>query len=220
MIQFNLLPDIKQVYIKTQRTKRLVISSSLILSAIAIFVCLVLAVSVYVVQKRNINDLNNNIQMNSTALKNVPNLTTILTLQSQLNSLATLNSQNPVASRLFSFLTLLTPTQATISNLQIDFTQNIMTINGNAPSLAVVNTFVDNLKYTSYTINGESASQNAFSSVILTSFSLSSTSASYTITLNFDPTIYNNAHDVTISVGGSSPQTSAQQPSIIFKKGD
>src|ERR1039458_1397961 len=114
MIQFNLLPDVKQAFIKSQRTKRLVIVFSVFLSTVALVIFIVLVTVVYVVQKKSISDLNNNIQTNSASLKNTANLTKILTVQSQLNSLATLDSQNPAASRLFNFLSQLTPTQATI----------------------------------------------------------------------------------------------------------
>ncbi|MGH7142478.1 MAG: PilN domain-containing protein [Candidatus Saccharimonadales bacterium] len=220
MIQFNLLPDVKQVYIKTQRIKRFVIGGSLVISAAAIFIFLVLLFSVYIVQKGNISNLNSTIQTDSNTLKNTPNLSTMLTVQSHLNSLPTLDSQDPAVSRLFGFISQLTPTQATISDLQVDFTQNTTTISGNAPNLEVVNTYVDNLKFTSYTVNGQSSSQNAFSSVVLSSFTLNPTSATYSITLSFDPTIFNNANSVTLNVGGAQPQTAAQQPSIIFSKGN
>jgi hypothetical protein len=220
MIQFNLLPDIKQKYIKTQHTKRLVIGVSFIISVISIIVFLVLVITVYVVQKKNINDLNNNIQSSSSELKNKPNLATILTLQSQLNSLASLDRQSPEASRLFGYLTQVTPTQATISDIQVEFGQSTILINGNASSLSVVNTFVDNLKYTTYAIAGQSGNQSAFSSVVLTSFGFgNSATASYSISMGFDPAIFNNADNITLTVGGNPPATASQQPSIIFSKG-
>jgi Tfp pilus assembly protein PilN len=220
MIQFNLLPDVKQEYIKTQRLKRLVIGVSMALSALVVVVFMALIFTVYVVQKGSINNINHEIQTSSNTLKSTPNLTTILTVQSQLTSLSSLDSQSPAASRLFGYLSQLVPTSATISDLQIDFTQNTMTITGNAPSLAVVNNFVDNLKYTAYTISGETGSHSAFSSVILAGFGINSTTANYTINLNFDPTIFNNADTVTLSVGGNPPPAAAQQPSIIFEKGN
>jgi Tfp pilus assembly protein PilN len=221
MIQFNLLPDIKQAYIKSEHTKRLVVGVSVIVSVVALVVFVIMVSTVYVVQKKSISDLNNNIQTNSMALKDTANLTKILTVQSQLNSLSTLNSQSPAASRLFGFLSQLTPTQATISDLQISFTQGTVTINGNAPSLDVVNTYVDDLKYTSYTVGGQNGSTSAFSSVVLASFGFgSSGTATYSITFNFDPTLFNNADVVTLSVGGNQPPTASQQPSIIFSKGN
>lgn len=216
MIQFNLLPDVKQEYIKTQRIKRLVISISFLASIAALVVFLILVSTVYLVQRKSISDLSRDIKTDSAQLENKPNIADILTVQGQLTSLSSLNAQKPSASRLFGYLSQLTPTQATISDLQIDFTQNTVTINGNAPSLDVVNTFVDGLKYTNYSLQGDTASTKAFSNVVLASFSRS-TKATYSITLVFDPTIFNNAKNVSLTIGG---QPLPQQPSIIFRKSE
>ncbi|HEU4966213.1 MAG TPA: hypothetical protein VFT53_01900 [Candidatus Saccharimonadales bacterium] len=219
MIQFNLLPDVKQEYIKTQRMKRLVMTVSFVASAAALFVLLVLLSSVYLVQRKSIHDLNNNIGSTNNTFKNIANIGDILTVQSQLNSLSGLHAQEPAASRLFGYLTQLTPQQATISDLKVDYAQHTMSISGNAPSLDVVNTFIDGLKYTNYTVTGQNTMNLAFSTVVLASFSRNQQTATYTITLGFDPTIFDNAKTVTLTVGGQQ-QTSTQQPSIIFKKSE
>ena len=217
MIQFNLLPDVKQQYIRTQRLKRLVIGVSCLASAGALVIFLILVSTVYLVQKKSISDLSRDIKTSSTQLESKPNIADILTVQEQLNSLSALNAQKPAVSRLFGYLSQLTPTTATISDLQADFTQHTMTINGNAPSLDAVNTFVDSLKFTSYTAAGSSASSKAFSNVVLASFSRNAKSATYSITLSFDPSIFNNANDISLTIGG---QPLPQQPSIIFKKSE
>jgi hypothetical protein len=217
MIQFNLLPDVKKEYIKTQRVKRLVINSSIIASAAALAIFLILGSSVYVVQRKSINDLTADIKSNTKTLADIPNITDALTVQSQLNSLSSLHAQKPAASRLFVFLTQV-PSQASISNLQVDFTQYSAVVTGNAPNLDVVNTYIDALKFTTYTLAGQASSQRAFSTVVLSSFTRSASTATYSISFNFDPTIFDNANAVTLSVGGL-PQMNAQQPSIIFKKG-
>jgi Tfp pilus assembly protein PilN len=216
MIQFNLLPDVKQEYIKTQRIKRLVIGISFLASIAALVVFLILVSTVYLVQRKSISDLSRDIKTDSAQLESKPNIADILTVQGQLTSLSLLNAKKPSASRLFGYLSQLTPTQATISDLQIDFAQNTVTINGNAPSLDVVNTFVDGLKYTNYSLQGDTTSTKAFSSVVLASFSRS-TKATYSITLVFDPTIFNNAKNVSLTIGG---QPLPQQPSIIFRKSE
>ena len=216
MIQLNLLPNVKQEYIKTQRVKSLMMFVSFVSSAIAVGILILSASAVYLVQRKVINDLSSSIKSSST-LQSQPNISNILTVQSQLNSLAALDAQKPVTSRIFGYLAELTPTQATISDLQVDYTLNTMTISGNAPGLDVVNTFVDGLKFTNYTVQGSTTSQPAFSTVVLSSFSRSSKSATYTITFGFDPTIFNVADNVTLTVGNQTPP--AQQPSIIFKKG-
>jgi hypothetical protein len=192
-----------------------VIGVSLIASAASVFVLLLALFSVYIVQKKSINDLNNDIKTNSATLQNTSNISDILTVQSQLNSLSSLHQQKPVASRLFAYLSQLTPKQATISDLRVDYSLGTLTINGNAPSFDVVNTFVDSLKFTTYTTKDVSTPQNAFSTVVVASFSRSAKSATYSITMNFDPAIFNVANEVTLKVGG---QASTQQPSIIFKK--
>jgi Tfp pilus assembly protein PilN len=219
MIQFNLLPDVKQEYIKTQQIKRLVMTVSFAASAAALLVLLVLLSSVYLVQKKNIRDLNKDIQSTNTTFKNIAHIGDILTVQSQLNSLSGLHAQKPAASRVFTYLSQLTPQQATISDLKVDYTNHTMSINGNAPSLDVVNTFIDGLKYTDYSIANSNSQLPAFSTVVLAAFSRNSKTATYTITLNFDPAIFDNANSVTLKVGGQS-QVNSQQPSIIFKKSE
>lgn len=217
MIQFNLLPDVKQEYIRAERMKRLMVSVSFVASTAAIVLLVVAFSSVYIAQKKIINDLNDSISTSSRKLKNEPNISDILTVQSQLGSLDTLNNQKPVASRMFGYLSQVTPTQTTISDMRADFVQNTISISGNSPSLDAVNTFIDSLKFTNFTVKGSSDTKPAFSSVVLANFSRSATSATYTITLSFDPTIFNVTDDVTLLVGNQSQ--SAQEPSIIFKKG-
>ncbi|SRR5581483_6842772 len=219
MIQFNLLPDVKQEYIKTQRIKRLVMTVSFVASAASLFILLVLLSSVYLVQRKSIHDLNNDIASTNTTFRGIANIGDILTVQSQLNSLSGLHAQEPNASRLFGYLAQLTPQQATISDLKADFAQHTMSISGNAPGLDVVNTFIDGLKFTDYTVSGQNGAKPAFSTVVLASFSRNQQTATYTITLGFDPTIFDNANSVTLTVGSQS-QASSQQPSIIFKKSE
>lgn len=52
MIEFNLLPAVKQEYIKVQRSKRMVITIALIVGAIAIAIFVVLFVNVNILQKK------------------------------------------------------------------------------------------------------------------------------------------------------------------------
>src|SRR5262249_16916896 len=156
---------VKQEFMRAQRMKHLMVTVSFISSAIALGVLILALSTVYVVQKKVISDLDGAIKDSSTTLQNTPNISDILTVQSQLNSLSSLNTQKPVATRLFGYLSQLTPTKATISDLKVDFTQNTMTVSGNAPSLDIVNTFVDGLKFTNYTTSASATPAPAFSSV-------------------------------------------------------
>ena len=62
MLQFNLLPDVKKEYIKAKRQKRLIVSISTISAAVSIGIVVVLLSIVQFVQKKNINDLTNDIK--------------------------------------------------------------------------------------------------------------------------------------------------------------
>ena len=200
MIQFNLLPDIKLQYIKARRQKRLVVLSSTIASIAVVTIFVFLIVVVDVLQKKNLNDLNRDISNNSKQLEGTANLNQILTVQNQLNSLTSLHDQKPVSSRLFTFLPLVTPSQITISRLNADFTQNTLTISGDADSIYTINKYVDTLKFTTYQVSGSSTSKNAFTNVVLSSFGRDNTKATYTITLDFDPTIFSERSDVKLTV--------------------
>jgi hypothetical protein len=196
----------------------MVISVAVIAGAAALFIFLLLVLTVDVWQKKTISDLSGDIKTSSSALKNTPNLNKILTIQSQLNSLDSLHSDKPVATRLTDFLSQVTPAGATISDLKADFTADTLTITGNAPSLDVVNAFVDGLKFTTYTTTASDSSQKAFSDVVLTQFSRDETKASYTVTLTFKEDIFDGANEVTLSVPNQVTTRSViEQPNSLFQ---
>jgi hypothetical protein len=219
MIQLNLLPDVKLEYIRTERLKKLVLSVSFIASGAALFIFLLLVLTVDVWQKKTINDLSDDIKTSSKKLENTPNLNKILTIQSQLNSLDTLHSAKPVASRLTDFIGQATPNTVTISDLKADYSENTLSISGNAPSLDLVNGFVDGLKFTTFSTTSEKSSQKAFSNVVLSQFTRDATKASYTITLNFEPAIFDGSSDVTLKVPNQiTTRSIIEQPNSLFQE--
>lgn len=219
MIQFNLLPDVKLAYIKADRTKNLVISISTIVGAVALGIFVLLFITVDVVQKKNLNDLNTDIKTASSKLENSPNLNKVLTVQNQLSTLNGLHAQKPMSSRLFGYLGQVTPSSITISNVTTDFTQHTVSISGGAPSLDAVNTLVDTLKFTTYSADGNTSSApTAFSQVVLTSFSRSTKNATYTVTFNYDPTIFDITRKVTLTVPNTvTTRSVTEQPTDLFK---
>lgn len=216
MVQFNLLPDVKLEYVKTQRTKRLLTLASFAVSVASIAVLLLAFVTVDGVQKKNLRDLNNDIQTNSRKLKNTPNLDKILTVQNQLNTLTDLHNQKPVASRLFTYIAQVTPGQAALNKLTIDYTAGTLTFGGSAPSLDVVSAYTDTLKATQYKVSGDSTTPKAFSNVVLSDFGRDDEGATFTITLSFDPAIFDTSKDVTLIV----PQTAQADQSSVFGGGN
>jgi len=220
IIQFNLLPDIKQQYLKAQRQKHMVtfIATLATLAAVGIFIVLLLVVQVW--QKKSISDLNGDIKKYSNQLSSTDDFNKILTVQNQLTSMTALHDKKAVASRMFEYTTQLTPSAATISKLSLDFDQSTISISGSADSLATVNTYVDTLKFTKFTTNGDTQqSGNAFSAVVLSAFGRTATDTTYTITAKFDPVIFSEAQSATLTVPKITTTRSAtEQPSDLFKQ--
>src|SRR3979411_1883627 len=100
MVQFNLLPDVKIQYLKARRQEHLVVLISTFATIAGIAIVLILLSTVYVVQKKNLSDLNRDIKTDSQQLQATPNLDKILTVQNQLKALPSLHDQKPVVTRL------------------------------------------------------------------------------------------------------------------------
>lgn len=203
MIQFNLLPDIKQQYIKAQQTRRLIISVSIIVSAAALAVLVLMFSYVHVVQKKQLSNADDDIKKSTKALKAIPEIDKILTVQNQLNSLTTLHDQKPAVSRLYDYLEQVTPTKANISNLSMDFIEgtNAVSLTGGADKISTINKFADTLKFTTYNnYTDDTKDMKAFPNVVLTSFGTADGKASYTLTFNYDPVIFDITKKVKLVV--------------------
>jgi hypothetical protein len=223
MIQLNLLPDVKLEYIKAQRARRLVLTVSVLVGAVAIAL-LALLLSVDGLQKKHLSDLNRDIGSESSKLQGEPQISKILTVQNQLGSLTALHAGKPAASRLFDYLNEVTPVQVSISDFSIDFTKQTSTITGTADALSSINKYVDTLKYTTYSGGSQSGNSPAFSNVVLSSFGLNSGSkdnsqaANYTITLSYDKNVFDITQKITLTVPNPiTTRNGLQQPTDLFK---
>lgn len=198
MIQFNLLPDVKLEYIKTTRTKRLIMLIAATITAIALTVMIMLITIVHGFQKTHLNNLSREIEENSQAIKSTPDLDKILTIQSQLTSLPALHEQKPVASRLFEYVRQITPVNTSLARLNINFADQTVSVTGAANSLGTVNKFVDTLKFTQY--KSGDTQENAFYEVVLSSFGRDGRGASYTINFKFKPAIFESANQTQLII--------------------
>ncbi|GAC1387794.1 MAG: hypothetical protein NVS1B7_2610 [Candidatus Saccharimonadales bacterium] len=221
MIQFNLLPDIKLQYIKAKRIKRLVMLTATTISSVAVGVVILLFLVTNVWQARQLSSLSKNIKNKSDQLKSTPNLDKILTIQNQLNSLPKLHAQKPVVSRIFNYLSQVTPATVSISQLEVDYTsaKNTIVFTGNADTLESVNKFVDTLKFTTYSVDPtQQTTKSAFSNVVLAVFSRTDKGSSYTINAVFDPLIFDNSSNVTLKVPAIITTRSAtESPTDLFQ---
>ncbi len=203
MIQFNLLPDIKIQYLRANRQKHTVVLASTLVIIASVVAMAILISIVFILQKKNIRDLSADITTKSSELKSTKDLSKILTVQNQLQELGTLHAAKPVVSRLFSYIDKATPSKATNTRTLADFQLHTLSLSGTADSLDTVQTYVDRLKATTYHTDTVPGSEvPAFSAVTLASFGRDDKSASYTITMNFDPVIFAEASNVTFTIGG------------------
>lgn len=212
MIQFNLLPDIKLQYVKARRTKHLMTFMSSVIGVASIALLLFSLFMVDVVQKKSLHDLNADIQTKSRELKGIKNLDKILTVQNQLNTLTSLHENKPVASRLFGYITQLTPEKASLNNLNVDFDAHTLSISGVAPALEVVSTYTNTLKATRYTVSQDNTKKVPFNSVVLSSFARNDKGATFTINMNYDAVIFDVKNDVQLIV----PATPSTNEANLF----
>ena len=223
MVEFNLLPDVKIQYLNARRLKRIVMSVSVIVGSVSLFIFILLVLFVDVAQKARINDLSNSITSSVGQIKGNTNLDKILTIQNQLQSLPNIETQTPITTRIFTYISQLTPSKATISSLNFDLGQNTATISGGADSINTVNQFVDTLKFTNYK-DGTSTGNQAFSTVVLSSFSIATSSSSgsnqsqYSISFNFDPKLFESTENVSLVIPQiTTTRSITSQPTDLFK---
>ncbi len=191
-VQFNLLPDIKIEADKARHTRSLVYTTAIIITAASLAIFIIMLFSVGIIQKKQMNDAGKAVDTANSQLKNKPNLNQIITINNQLQSLVGLHQNKDITSRIFTYLPQVTPTNVSIGKLDIDLQADTMTITGNADSQKTVNTFVDTLKLTTYTVGSNSSAQTAFPSVVESGFAINPTNVSYTLDLQFDPKLFAN----------------------------
>ena len=222
-IEFNLLPKSRAEAMRLQAQQEEWLGKALSASLICFGLFVLLFVYANVVQKSQISATNKSITEKTQKLQQVPNINTILTVQNQLKTAATLNQNKHISSRIFPYLTKLTPNNSSVSNLVLDFTTNTVKIDGAADSANTVNAFIDALKSSQVTASG--ASSPAFTNVVESSFSINNSGVVYSLTANFEPNLF--ANNLTDSNG--KPQaptltvpsgiTGRSDPASVFNQG-
>lgn len=220
MIEFNLLPDVKLEYIKSQRNKSKFISISIIVAGASLSLFIILFLVVNVAQQKHIENLTKDIQSNSAKLESIQDIDKILTIQNQLGSMTKLHDDKSVASRLPKYLKQIVPSNVNIAKLDVDFANSTMTISGSADSLSSVNKFVDTLKFTDYKVGDKQ--DKAFSKVVLASFGRDDKGASYQITLAYEPVIFTSTQKDSPTVELIVPNTitsrsQTEKPADLFQ---
>jgi hypothetical protein len=149
MIQLNLLPDLKKEYIKAQKTKSFVISTSILVTIGAVGLSALLFVYVTFVQQLQINLATDDIKRKETDLKAIQDVDKYLTVQAQLAALPDLHNGKGSYDRLFNFLNVLNPSapnNINLSTLQLEAEARTMMLTGTTGNFETLNVFVDTLK--------------------------------------------------------------------------
>ncbi len=209
MIQFNLLPDVKKQYIQARRTKRVIISTSFIVSGISIAVVVLFVTFVQIGQNKYINDLTKDIDKETASIKSIEDLDIMLTVQNQLTQLPELHEQKPQTSRLFGYLSQLIPPEAPVNSLSLDMEDSGLELKGSADSIATINKLIDTFKIVTYKTDDAAEEIEVFT-VNTSRINGDNTSASYQISLTFDPTIFDNTKNITLSVTDPSQAESTE----------
>lgn len=145
MIEINLVPDVKQELIKAQRIRSTVIVASIFIGVISVAIVALLAIYIFAVQMVRGGLADSAINKGSGELSAVQDLSSTLTIQNQLTKISGLNSNKKMYSRVFDLLNVIippSPNDIKISDLKIDSSSELITIEGQAlNSYAAVEVF-------------------------------------------------------------------------------
>jgi hypothetical protein len=225
MIQLNLLPDLKKEYIKAQKTKSFVISTSILVTIGAVGLSALLFIYVTFVQQLQINLATDDIKRKETELKAITDVDKYLTVQAQLAALPDLHNGKGSYDRLFNFLNVLNPSapnNINLSTLQLESEARTMILTGTTGNFETLNVFADTLKNAeiSYKVGGQgdAITEKMFEQTLIMSSGFSRVEGknlvSFTIKTVYTPAVFNVQNtDVTAKVPSiTTTQSVTQSP--------
>lgn len=132
MIQINLLPDVKQEYLRAKRTRNMVISVSIVagLASVGVVVALLLIRGVQIGLDIAAD---NSIKKEYDNLRSIEDLTELVTLQNQLNEIGKQHDNKSMDSRLFNVLQAInprSPNDVQYTAVTLDPSKNVLRIEG------------------------------------------------------------------------------------------
>ncbi len=133
MIEINLIPDVKQEFIRAKRTRTLVISGAVLVGVGSVAFVVLLAVYLFGVQTVRSGLISNDITAKSNQLKGIDDIDNTLTVQHQLTRLDELHNQKNLVSRLFNLLIAINPAppdEVIFSKTTVDAETGTVTLEG------------------------------------------------------------------------------------------
>jgi len=231
MIQINLVPDVKQEFLKAQRTKRVVITFSVLVGGFFLAITTIMFLLVNVWQQRTISNNDTKITELLGEYRELDDVSKVLTLNSQLTELPILHEDKTAITRLRTYLARLVPDGIKLTNFTMDQDQTVMVMEGIGPDIAAVNKFADTLKNAVYFVYNPTFQDNpdipneipinkVFNTVILEQVGTENNPdsgneterrATYEIRVVYNPEIFDNSLDVRVIV----PRTSSDELELI-----
>ncbi len=200
MITLNLLPDIKKEYLKAQRTRNMVVSTSILVSIIAVGLVVLLAMTVYIGQSLVIAQQSNQITENHKKLSAKPEIDKYLSIQNQLAAIDSISTSRSTYARLFDYLQQLNPAppyNISLYNFTVEKKTNVMKFVGGAPNFETVNNFknaIENARL-SYFVGQDNKEIPFFPSVTISEANFSSGNGKAVTAFNFEVTYAPEAFD-------------------------
>lgn len=109
MIEINLIPDVKQEYLKSQQLRARVVSVSILVSLVAMGAIAFLAAYMGTQAVRELIADKSIKDDYAKLMKDNPDLNNIVTIQNQLANITNLNNDKPITSRVLQLLTAINP---------------------------------------------------------------------------------------------------------------
>lgn len=231
MIQLNLLPDIKKEFINAQKTRAVVMSSSILVTIVAVGLAVLMFVYVTFLQQLQITLATNDIKEKDKQLNSVQDLSKYLTIQNQLAALPELHASKGVYSRLLSFLPVLNPNapnNVALTKLQLVALDKQVNFTGSTASFESLNVFVDTLRNAEVAYKDSSAQQQKskmFESIMVQNSNIDrlngKSSVSFTVIAQYvEPAFDAHNTDVTASVPNiKTSQSVTESPKLFSSQG-
>lgn len=198
MIQINLLPDVKQEYLRTQQTKHTVIVGSALISAVVLGVTVLLFVYVQIVQPQYQRVVQNDIDKGIQELKEKPDAQRLVTVQGVLEQMPALKDQQQVISRIFNYLKEFTPRSVAYNQVNLALDTSTITLSGGTVSYEQANVLANNLKSAKMTYRQGDSDQTAspYQNIVFNSLSKAENAndgrpVTFELTFQFNPLLFN-----------------------------
>ncbi|MBC7764729.1 hypothetical protein H7Y29_03350 [Microbacteriaceae bacterium] len=134
MIEINLIPDVKQEFIRAQKMRNFTITASILtgLAAGAVVVILGLLLGAQALHETLARG---EVNTQFKKLQSVENIDNVLTIQNQLSKISSINNSKTIDSRLFDVLTAVSPAAPNdikVASVQLNPIDKVLTIEGSA----------------------------------------------------------------------------------------